>query len=259
MASNQPAAETLSLSEIGERRQRTEVVSKWVRARLEQHLEVLRQPFDPRRVFGRTGSAGVGGRIDIGAAEAAVNQLRERFKEVCGAPFTLKADLPPEVIADVDTQLVIHPWVYPYALSDGGATKTIQITSPLRFVLTYASNSTLAQVDRVLAKQEERREADLRQFIVSALAVAAVLERTPALSQTLRDLRFEVATTTRDGLGKLPVVTLTSHLPTIRPPDDVIAAATGVSGVNAFIELLPRDPLARLRDPVREEVGALLG
>jgi hypothetical protein len=39
----------------------------------------------------------------------------------------------------------------------------------------------------------------------------------------------------------------------------VIAAVTGISGVNAFIELLPRDPLAQLHDPIREEVGRLLG
>lgn len=256
---DQPATETLSLSEIGERRQRTEAASKWVRARLEQHLEVLRQPFDPRRVYGRAASAGAGGRIDVGAAEAAVGQLGERFKQACGAPYSLKAELPPECVADIDNQLVVHSWVYPYAVTEGGATKTILITSPLRFVLTYASNYTLAQVDRVLAKQEERREADLRQFLVNALAVGAVLERNPALGQTLRDLRFEVGTTTREGLGKLPLVTLTSHVPTIRPPDDVIAAATDISGVNAFIELLPRDPLAALRDPLREELGKLLG
>lgn len=256
---DQPATETLSLSEFAERRQRTEAVSKWVRTRLEQHLDVLRQPFDPRRVFGRSASAGLGGRIDIGAAESAASLLKERFKEICGTPFSVKPELPPETLADIDTQLVIQPWAYPYSLVEGGETKTIRITSPLRFVLTYASNYTLAQLDRVLAKQEERREADLRQFLVNALALGAVLERNPALGQTLRDLRFEVGTTTREGLGKLPLVTLTSHLPTIRPPDDVIAAATGISGVAAFIELLPRDPLAQLRDPLREEVGKLLG
>jgi hypothetical protein len=256
---DQPATETLSLSEFAERRQRTDAVSKWVRARLEQHLEVLRQPFDPRRVFGRTASAGVGGRIDVGAAEAAAAQLRTRFKEICGAPFSLKADLPDESLTNIDTQLVVEPWVYPYALRDGNETKTIRITSPLRFVLTFASNYTLAQVDRVLAKQEERREADLRQFVVNTLVLAAVLERNPALTQALRDLRFETGTMTREGLGKLSLTTLTSHVPTIRPPDDVIAAATGISGVNAFIELLPRDPLAQLRDPLREEVGKLVG
>jgi hypothetical protein len=256
---DQPATETLSLGEIGERRQRTDAVSKWVRARLEQHLDVLRQPFDPRRVFGRGAAVGAGGRIDIGASETAANQLRERFREVCGAPFSLKAEVPPEAIADIDNQLVIHPWVYPLPVSEGGATKTVQMTSPLRFVLSYAANYTLAQVDRVLARQEERRDADLRQFLVGALAIAIVLERNPALGQTLRDLRFEVGATTREGLGKLPLITLTSHLPTIRPPDDVIAAVTGISGVNAFIELLPRDPLGQLRDPVREEVGELLG
>jgi hypothetical protein len=256
---DQPATETLSLSEFAERRQRTDAVSKWVRARLEQHLEVLRQPFDPRRVFGKGASTAAGGRIDVGAAEAAAAQLRARFREVCGAPFSLKAELPDEVVANVDNQLVVEPWVYPYALREGNETKTIRITSPLRFVLTYASNYTVAQVDRVLAKQEERRESDLRQFVANHLVLAAVLERHPALTQTLRDLRFDLSSSTREGLGKLPLITLTSHVPTIRPPDDVIAAATGISGVAAFIELLPRDPLGAVRDPLREEVGGLLG
>lgn len=255
---DQATSETLSLSEFGERRQRTDAVSKWVRARLEQHLEVLRQPFDPRRLYGRGASASTGGRVDVGLADAAFAQLRTRFKEVCGAPFSLRAELGEDALANFDNQLVVEPWVYPYTLRDGGESKTIRITSPLRFVITFASPYSLAQVDRVLAKQEERREADLRQWVVNALVIAAVLERGPVLGQTLRDLRFEVGSEIRDGLGKLPLVTLTSHVPTIRPSDDVIAAATGISGVNAFIELLPRDPLGRLRDPLREELAGLL-
>jgi hypothetical protein len=253
------AAETLSLGEFADRRQKTENVSKWVRGRLEQHLEVLRQPFDPRRVFGKGAASSVGGRIDVGAAEAAVVALRERFKQVCGAPFSLRAELPPEVIANIDTQLVVYPYEYPYTLASGGDKKTIRITSPLRFVLSYASHYTLAQLDRVLAKQEERREDEVRQFLVNQLAIATVLERFPALTQTLRDLRFEVGTTTREGLGKLPLVTLTSHLPSWRPGDDVISSVTGISGVAAFIELLPRDALGQLRDPMREEVAGLVG
>ncbi len=254
---DQPA-ETLSLAEFGERRQKTEAVSRWVRERLEQHLEILRQPFDPRRVFGRTATATSGGRIDVGAADAALAQLTQRYKQACGAPFTLRAELPPEVIASIDTQLVVYPYEYPYKLASGGETKTIKITSPLRFVLSYASHYTLALLDRVLAKQEERREDEVRQFVVNALAVAAVLERNPALGQMFRDLRFEVGSVTREGLGKLPLVTLTSHLPTIRATDDVIAGVTGISGVAAFIELLPRDPLGQLRDPLREEIASKL-
>ena len=86
-----------------------------------------------------------------------------------------------------------------------------------------------------------------------------MLERNLALGQILRDLRSEVGTTLREGLGKLALVTLTSHLPSMRPPDEVNTGVTGISGVAAFIELLPREPLAQLPDPLSEEVGKLLG
>ena len=161
-------------------------------------------------------------------------------------------------MAGIDRRLEIYPFEYPHVVSDGRERKTIRITSPMRWVLSYASDYTLAQIDRALSKQEERRESDLRQFVVNALVMGAMLEKFPPLRQILSDLRFEITTTTRDGLGKLPLVTISSHLPSVRPPDDVMLQITSFSGVAAFIEVIERDPLANLRDPLREELERLL-
>jgi hypothetical protein len=85
-----------------------------------------------------------------------------------------------------------------------------------------------------------------------------MLEKVPPLQQILADLRFEVSTTTREGLGKLPLVTISSHLPSVRPPDELLLQITKFSGVAAFIEVIERDPLANLRDPLREELERIL-
>ena len=201
--SNQPTDETPSISELAERRVRTEAVSGWIRQRLEQHLEILRPAFDPRRLLGRHAGSSAA-RDDVRGADAAMAQLSEHFRAVCGSPFTLRNELPPEVVAGIDRRLELYPFEYPHVASDGREPKTIRITSPLRWVLSYASDYTLAQIDRALAKQEERRESDLRQFVVNALVMSAMLEKFPPLRQILGDLRFEISTATRDGLGKLP-------------------------------------------------------
>jgi hypothetical protein len=255
----EPAAdETLAISELTERRDRTEKVSGWIRQRLEQHLETLRPAFDPRRILGRH-AVSTGSRDDVPGSDAALAQITQRFQQVCSSPFSLRAELAPEVIQGIDRRLELYPFEYPHVADDGRDRRTIRITSPLRWVLSYASGYTLAQLDRALSKQEERREPDVRQFVVNALVMGAMLERIPSLAQILGDLRFEVSTVTREGLGKLPLVTISSHLPSLRPPDDLMLSVTGFSGVAAFIEVIERDPLANLRDPLREELARLLG
>ena len=61
------------------------------------------------------------------------------------------------------------------------------------------------------------------------------------------------------GLGDLELATLSSHLTSFRPPDELILSATGISGVSAFIELVDKDAAQSLRDPLREEIAEALG
>ncbi len=252
-------SETLSISEFTERRAKTEAVSNWMRQRLERQLDSLRPAFDPRRLYGRHSGTPIARAADVSGSDAALAQLTQRFQAVVGAPFSLRNELPPEVVGAIDANLELYPLEYFHVAQGGGEGKPIRITSPLRWVVSYASGYTLGQLDRVLAKQEDRREKDMRQFLVNALALGAMFERFPALAQLLGDLRFQVATGMRDGLGKLPLVTVSAELQSVRPPDDVILGITGVSGVAAFIELLPREPLSALVDPMRSDLARLLG
>ena len=57
---------------------------------------------------------------------------------------------------------------------------------------------------------------------------------------------------------QLPLVTIASCLPSFRPADDLILAATAFSGIPAFIELIDVDAAHSLGDPFKARVEEML-
>jgi hypothetical protein len=153
----------------------------------------------------------------------------------------------------------IYPWEYRHEIQTGQERKALTIASPNRWVLTYKSEYSLAQVRALMASKEERRNAPLRHFVVNAAALQVVLARVPGLQQLLEDLRYVVRVETDPLLGKLPLLTVASVVPSYRPDDDIIIAATRFSGVPSFIELIDEERARALEDPFRAELAAVLG
>lgn len=252
------AQPSVSLSELAGLRSQTEAIAGLLRKRLERHLEVIRMLTAPRRILGRY-MGGSASRDDVAGADKTVAALEAAYKPIAGAPFVLKPKLDPEALKRIDSRLEIYPWEYSHEASAGGDSNVIEITSPGRWVMNYASDYGLTQVRHVLAGKEEKRADDMLQFVLNTLVLRAVLDKFPAIVQLLADLRFQVGFEKSPGMGELELVTVRSEVPLFRPPDDLILTATGVSGVNAFIELVDRNAVEKLRDPLKEEIAATLG
>lgn len=248
---------TLTIPQAAELRGKTEAISRQLQSQLEAHLETLRPLFAPRRLLGKH-LGGSAARDEVAGADKAVQDLERQFKEVAGPPFVLRPELRKEWLTGVESDVELYPWEYDHEASSGDETKTIAITSPVRWVMTYGSDYTFSQVRRVLKGQLEKRADDLARFLLSALVMRAMIEKFPALKRLLADLRFDVAVETPDGLGKLPVVVVSSNLGSFRPPDELILQASGFSGVAAFIELVDEDAVRNLRDPLREQLEEAL-
>ena len=248
MANASPA---LTIDQLLVSRETTERVSQYVTTRLREHLTVLYPILAPRRVFGKY----VGARETVARADEAYQQLTEKFKAICGKPFDLRAELDEEALAAVEHGIDVQPWEYSHVIGD----KTITITSPFRWVVTYKSDYSLKEMRKLLAAKEvERRAASVRHFVVNALAMQLVISRITGATQLLGDLRYKVATEIPQDLGKLPMVTIDSGLTSVRPPDDLILSATRFSGVPAFIELIEEKAVAELVDPYRAQITSLL-
>lgn len=246
--SDQPVR-TLTVQELPELRRKTEAVSQFLQKQLAAHLETLRPLTSPERVFGKY----AGGKVDVAGADRALMELQQHYRPFASKPYDLPRDFDTNWLTLVGNALELYPWEYVHPVQD----KPITITAPVRWVLNYKTNYSLAQVKKVLAGTETVRADYLRQFVVNALVLQLLVTRNPGLGQLFADLRYELKPETPADLRGLPVLTLTSCLTSFRPADDLIQAATAFSGVPAFIELADLDALKSPKDTLKEKLEEL--
>ena len=132
------------------------------------------------------------------------------------------------------------------------------MTSPVRWVMSFTSAYTLSQVKQALAAKGERRPEHIRQFVVNALVMQLIITHTPGLASLFADLRYQLQSDSSPDLPKLPLITITSGLPSFRPTDDLILSATNFSGIAAFIQLFDVDALPAMTDPLKARIEELL-
>jgi hypothetical protein len=125
-------------------------------------------------------------------------------------------------------------------------------------VLTYKSAYTLSEFRAAVGGKGDRRQADIQEFLVAALAIRAVLERFTGITQLLNDLRYNVEVKNCPDLGELPLVVIGSAIPSFRPSDDVMLATTRLSGVPAFIELIDVEAIGQMTDPLKSRIEEML-
>ena len=154
----------------------------------------------------------------------------------------------------MENGIEVYPWEYTRQAGD----KTITISSPVRWVITYRSDYSLSEMRRLIASKGERRRQAVRHFLVNALASQIVISQNPDTVQLLADLRYDVRVEAGPGLGKLPLLTISSRISSFRPPDDLILSAIRLSGVSAFIELVDTDAIRQLEDPLRQQMEKIL-
>lgn len=240
----------LSLQELPELRRKTEAVSRFLRQQIADHLETLRPILTPERIFGKF----AGGKVEATGADRALADLQQRYKPFTSKPYDLPSTFDTQWLPLVGNVLDLHPWEYAHQIQG----KSITMTSPLRWVVNYRTNYTLAQVKSVLAGKETVRPEYLRLFVVDALVLQVLLDRNPGLTRLFADLRYELKVESPADLRGLPIVTITSSLPSFRPSDDVITAATAFSGVPAFIELIDLNAAQAPKDILKERLEELL-
>jgi hypothetical protein len=243
------ASKTLTLAELPELRRKTEAVSKFLQHQIAADLETLRPLFAPERILGKY----AGGKVEVTGTEHALVELMQSYKPFTNKPYDLPSDFDTNWLVLVGGAVELHPWEYVHPVQG----KAITMTSPVRWVINFRTNYTLAQVKNVLAGKETVRQDYLRQFAVNALVLQIILARNPGLMRLFEDLRYNLKIETPPELKGLPIVTITACLTSFRPADDLIQAATAFSGVPAFIELLSLDAVQSPKDVLRERLEEL--
>ena len=247
MSGSETPTRPLTFERLPELRSKTEAISTMLRERLTAHLETLRPILSPERLFGKGGAA----KTDAPLADRALGQIQQSFRQLATRPFDLSAEFDPYWLSLVGNRIALYPWEYTHDATDGRETRTITMTSPVRWVIGFSSGYTLSQFRQAVLGKGARSPEQVRQFVVNTLVTQLVLTHTPGLVPLLGDLRYEVQTEAAPDLPKLPFTTVVAGVPSFRPSDNVILTATNFSGVPAFIELIDIEGIPRLHDPLR--------
>lgn len=239
---------SLDNKEFLQLRQSTDKIAAALTQRLKDHLTTLRPLFTPRKLLGTyIKSASM---EEVNGSDRAFAKLQEQYGIICDDPFKLPKKLQTPLPA-ISNFLESTPYQYTLALG-GDNTKEVKITAPTRFILSFQSECPLNRLRAMLSGAEGRQPEDMRQSLISYLALVIFLEQFPSLTNLLKDLRYTVEIEKFADLGGLPAVILTAPLETFLPPDEFITEITQLSGIPAFQEIISVDAVQNMPDPLRD-------
>jgi len=229
-------------------------VSKFCQKQLRGYLDTMALMFRPRRILG---DAIEGSEESVGGSDRTLAELRELYRSVALRPFDLRPELSVP-IESISTQLHLYEWEYLHDTKTDRGWRTIKVTSPLTWVITYSSTYSVSMVRQVLAGQEKRDEEAVRAFVLRACLIHLHFMKFPAIAELMAGLRYPVEVRHSPEMGDLPLVTVSAPFSTVRPPDNLVTMASALSGGASFAEVLDLGTVQNLGDPLREEVATIL-
>jgi hypothetical protein len=234
-------------------RKSTRAMADLLRGQMREYLSTLAPLFRPRFVLGNYAEGGAYEASRTG--EKAFKELQELYQTIAQAklyrlPLELKTPL--EVI---NPQLEMTPVEYTHVATNANESKTVVITSPLKWALTYGGFGPSRF--REILTSNERTTDQLQQFVLHYLMMHTVVTKQAGVSRIMEALHFPLSIERSAEFGDLPLTYVSSSISTLRPPDDVIIESTEVSGMNAFEEIVRLEDVEKLRDPLKEQLLAI--
>src|SRR5215831_10825394 len=251
-----PAAPVASLNveQLLQLHNLTKDVAKVCQKQLRGYLDTLALLFRPRRILG---AAMEGAEPESGVgSERTAAELRELFKKVALRPFDLRPELS-FPLESVSTQMQLYEWEYVHQSKTDRGWRSINVTSPLTWVLAYTSTYSLSMVRQVLAGQEKRDSDAVGAFVLRACLMYLHFQKFPGIAELLAGLRYRVEVRRSTETGDLPFVTISAPFSTMRPADSLVTVAAGLAGGANFAEVLDIDSVRSLKDPLREQIAGI--
>jgi len=232
-------------------RKLTRAVGDALRNDLAEHLATLLPLLRPRFLLG---SYVQGAPKDLRGSDKAFKELQSAYDGVASTkPFSLPRDLKAPIAADSNA-LEILPFEYSYNAKSKRIAKTLRITSPLKWIVTY-SGASPERLKEVLASGDPG--FSVAESVLLALVLHVAFQQR-GVHELFTALRFPVSKHHEPALGNLPITVISSAAATVRPPDDTIIESTEISGTDSFEEVIDLEAIEKLEDPVRARLLALI-
>ena len=245
----------IDLEQIGQLRNVSQQIVQFLNTRLASYLTTITPLFAPRKILGEFMQSAF--REQVPGADKNFAEIEKHYKLIARETFGMPSKLETP-LANIKNQLEVYPWEYLYHL-DGDISQSVRISSPVKWIMTYASSYTLSDILEQRMQKEQPDISDPKQLMIKNLTLWQLMEQSPEIVLLLGDLRFSVSFDEAEVSGKLPYVVLTSDVPAFRPQDDLIRRVIQLSGKQVFEELIDVDAIADMPDPFTTRLQALQG
>lgn len=242
---------SLTTKNLLARRKLTRVIGQLLSEDIKSHITTLAPLFRQRLVLGEH-VQGRGASEQVKNADRAFKELQSLYETVGSKPpFLLPAELKSPLMQLTST-LELTPWEYEHVIRAGKEQKIVTVTSPFRFVLTYAGYPPRRLKD--LLNDQGRSSGELQIYVLHYLTLQLMLQKQPGLVQLLERLHLRVSTSPMEGLGALPVAFIESSITSSLPSDALVMESTEMSGMDVFEEIVNVEDIENLKDPLRERL-----
>ena len=233
-------------------RKLTRAIAEAVRTDVTTHLTTLAPLLRPQTVLSDFILGGV--KENTRRADQALKEVKDIYEAVAPAkPFNLRRELTtPFNFSNPGLEITPVDYVHHAVVTNG--TRAITVRSPLTWTVSYAgyAPTRLAEV----SDPRVRGEA-LQQFILSHIILHVVTKYQKGVTAILEELRHPVSAARSPELGDLPLTRISVPVSTERPGDDIVIESAGLTGIDAFEEVVKVSDLASLREPFKERLLAI--
>jgi len=232
-------------------RKLTRAVADLLRGQLKDYLAALAIQFRPKSVFGEFVE---GPKEYFKGAEASFKELQTTYESLAASKLY---NLPKEFKQplSVASQIPeVGTFEYAHEAKAGGQSKTVIVTAPLRFIISYTGFGPKRLKELLATRAAGGPTSDLQDLVLHTLMLQVVVSRQAGLGKILEALRFPLGIGKIPGAGDLPFVFAAAAVPTLLPPDEVIIESTEISGTDTFEEVVNLEALTALTDPFKDKL-----
>src|SRR5437899_795135 len=221
--------ESYSTQRLLELRKCTRAIADLLRTQMREYLSTLAPLFRPRNVLGNYAEGGAYEASRTG--EKAFKELQELYQIIAQSklyrlPLELKTPL--EVI---NPQLEMTPVEYTHVAASGNEKKTVLVTSPLKWALTYGGFGP--GHFRELLNGDNRTTDDLQQFVLHHLMMHSVVTKQPGLAKIMQALHFPLSVEQSPEIGHLPLTYVSASMSAVHPHDALLILRPEVWGMRS--------------------------
>ena len=229
----------------------TNTISTYLEQELKSNINTLTPLFHPKLVFGEHIS---GCKQPVKGSDVTYKQLQDAYKSLQQSKtFYNKLNGLTSPLDLFGSSLELTPYKYTYKITTNDNSKAIQITSPLKWVLSFKNQGT-SQLRELLAEQTNPRKTNIQICLLHHLALHSICTKRQNIVNLLGALHFPVNIEPSAEFGNLPLVYISSSITTTLPPDDIILQSTEISGMPVFEETIDLNAIKQLKDPFKEKM-----